>query len=80
MSYIDDTFLAYALDRPVEKRRIEDSLERVRAHYAELYADPLTGRSHVTRAWGWRSGAGRIRAWRVCFVEHARRLSAALSR
>src|SRR5256885_1552967 len=64
MSYIDNTFLAYAFDRPVEKPRIEHSLERVRAHYAEPYADPLTGHSHVTGAMGmalWRRDDPRLR-------------------
>ncbi len=64
MSYIDNTFLAYAFDRPVEKPRIDDLLDRVRAHYAELYADPLTGGSHVSPSMGmalWRRDDERLR-------------------
>ena len=42
MSYIENTWLAYAFDRAVERERIEAGLQRVEAHYSELYADPLT--------------------------------------
>ncbi len=42
MSYIENTWLAYAWDRAVERDRVEAGLKRVEAHYGELYADPLT--------------------------------------
>ena len=42
MSYIENTWLAYAWDRAVECDRVEAGLKRVEAHYGELYADPLT--------------------------------------
>lgn len=47
MSYIDNTWVAYAFDEPVATEAIDRALERVRAHYAGLYADPLTGGAKV---------------------------------
>ena len=41
MSYIENTFLAYAFERDPEPGVVAAGLARVESHYAELYADPL---------------------------------------
>src|SRR6266480_817082 len=41
MSYIENTWIAYAFERNADPGRVEAGLDRVEAHYAELYADPL---------------------------------------
>ncbi len=64
MSYIDNTWVAYALDQPVPPEEIQRFLERVRSHYAELYADPLVDRAHVSPTVGmalWRRDDPRLR-------------------
>lgn len=64
MSYIDNTWVAYAFDQPVATDLIERALDRVRAHYAQLYADPLVGGSHVSPSVGmalWRRDDRRVR-------------------
>jgi len=64
MSYIDNTWVAYVFDEPVALEAIKATLERVRAHYAQLYADPLTGGSHVSPTVGmalWRRDDPRLR-------------------
>jgi hypothetical protein len=63
MSYIDNTWVAYAFDRPTAREDIERRLERVRAHYAKLYADPLVQRSHLSPTVGmalWRRDDARV--------------------
>jgi hypothetical protein len=70
MSYIDNTWVAYAFDEPVGTDAIERALDRVRAHYSELYADPLGGGSRVTPTVGmalWRRHDPRLR-W-PCWAE-----------
>jgi len=64
MSYIDNTWVAYAFDQPTARDGIERSLNRVRAHYGELYAEPLQDRSHVSPTVGmalWRRDDPRLR-------------------
>ena len=64
MSYIDNTWVAYAFDQPAARDGIERSLNRVRAHYAELYAEPLQERSHISPTVGmalWRRNDPRLR-------------------
>src|SRR5215207_5117062 len=64
MSYIDNTWVAYAFDEPAPRDGIERSLNRVRAHYGELYAEPLQDRSHVSPTVGmalWRRDDPRLR-------------------
>lgn len=64
MSYIDNTWVAYAFDKPAARDGVERSLNRVRAHYAELYAEPLQDRSHVSPTVGmalWRRDDSRLR-------------------
>jgi hypothetical protein len=64
MSYIDNTWVAYSFDEPVAPERTGRSLERVRAHYAELYSEPLLDHSHLTRTLGmalWRRDDPRLR-------------------
>jgi hypothetical protein len=70
MSYVDHTWVAYALDEPVATEAIERALERVRAHYERLYAEPLTGESRVFPTVGmalWRRDDPRLR-W-PCWIE-----------
>jgi hypothetical protein len=70
MSYIDNTWVAYAFDEPVAPQAIDRALERVRAHYAGLYVDPLTGGSRTSPAVGmalWRRDDPRLR-W-PCWTE-----------
>jgi hypothetical protein len=72
MSYIDNTWIAYAFDEPVATDAIDRALERVRAHYARLYADPLSGGTHLTPTVGmalWRREDQRLR-W-PCWIEDA---------
>jgi hypothetical protein len=64
MSYIDNTWVACAFDEPVATEAIERALDRVRAHYAHLYAEPLTADVHTSPAVGmalWRRGDPRLR-------------------
>ncbi len=64
MSYIDNTWVAYALDEPAAAEDIERRLHRVGAHYAKLYADPLIRRSHASPTVGmalWRRDDARLR-------------------
>lgn len=70
MSYVDHTWVAYALDEPVGAEAIERALGRVRAHYEQLYAEPLTGESRVFPTVGmalWRRDDPRLR-W-PCWIE-----------
>src|SRR5215212_6820445 len=70
MSYIDNTWVAYAFNEPVTPEAIDRALERVRAHYAQLYAEPLTGGSRTTPTVGmalWRRDDPRLR-W-SCWAE-----------
>ena len=70
MSYVDHTWVAYALDEPVATEASERALNRVRAHYERLYAEPLTGESRVSPAIGmalWRRDDPRLR-W-PCWIE-----------
>jgi hypothetical protein len=72
MSYIDNTWVAYAFDEPVAGEAIEAALERVRSHYAQLYADPLNGGSRTSPTAGmalWRRDDERLR-W-PCWIEEA---------
>jgi len=72
MSYIDNTWIAYAFDEPKATDDIERALERVRTHYARLYADPLTGGTRLTPTVGmalWRRQDSRLR-W-PCWIEDA---------
>src|SRR6187200_117052 len=70
MSYVDHTWVAYALDEPVATEASERALKRVRAHYEQLYVEPLTGESRVSPAIGmalWRRDDPRLR-W-PCWIE-----------
>src|SRR4051794_2424033 len=70
MSYIDNTWIAYTFDEPVATDAIDRALGRVRAHYAGLYADPLTGGTCLTPTVGialWRREDPRLR-W-PCWIE-----------
>jgi hypothetical protein len=70
MSYVDHTWVAYALDEPVATEAIERALGRVRAHYEQLYAEPLPGESRVLPTVGmalWRRDDPRLR-W-PCWIE-----------
>src|SRR3954454_14694884 len=72
MSYIDNTWVAYAFDEPVAPEAINRALERVRAHYGGLYSDPLTGGSRTLPAVGmalWRRNDPRLR-W-SCWIEES---------
>jgi len=64
MSYIDNTWVAYSYDEPVPTERTVRSLERVGAHYGDLYADPLVDHAHVSSTVGmaiWRRDDPRLR-------------------
>lgn len=64
MSYIDNTWVAYAFDEPVAGEQVERSLDRVRSHYAALYSEPLVDHRHVLPAVGmalWRREDPRLR-------------------
>src|SRR4051812_1999550 len=70
MSYIDNTWVAYAFDEPVAPDAIGRALGRVRTHYAQLYTEPLTGGSQTTPSVGmalWRRDDPRLR-W-PCWAE-----------
>jgi hypothetical protein len=70
MSYIDITWVAYAFDEPVSLEAIDAALQRVRAHYAQLYAEPLTAGSRTSTTVGmalWRREDPRLR-W-PCWAE-----------
>jgi hypothetical protein len=70
MSYVDQTWVAYAFDEPAAIEAIDRALGRVKAHYAQLYAEPLTGGSRVFPTVGmalWRRGDPRLR-W-PCWAE-----------
>src|SRR4051794_33917400 len=70
MSYIDNTWVAYAFDEPVSVEAIDAALERVRAHYAQLYADPLTAGARTSPTVGmalWRREDERLR-W-PCWID-----------
>src|SRR5215208_2030013 len=64
MSYIDNTWVAYAVDEPATREEIERGLGRVKAHYGKLYADPLIERSRVSPTVGmalWQRDDPRLR-------------------
>jgi hypothetical protein len=64
MSYIDNTWIAYAFDEPAARGDVERGLSRVKAHYARLYGDPLVERSHVSPTMGmalWQRDDPRLR-------------------
>src|SRR5436190_4483548 len=70
MSYIDNTWVAYAFDGPASADAIDAALERVRSHYSQLYAEPLTGGSRTSPTVGmalWRREDPRLR-W-PCWAE-----------
>ena len=71
MSYIDNTWVAYAFDEPVASEAIEGGLERVRTHYAQLYVEPLIEGSDTSPAVGmalWRRDDRRLR-WQRCRLD-----------
>ena len=70
MSYIDNTWVAYAFDEPASADALDAALERVRSHYSQLYAEPLTGGSRTSPTVGmalWRREDPRLR-W-PCWAE-----------
>ena len=72
MSYVDHTWVAYAFDEPVATEATERALGRVRAHYEQLYEEPLTGGSRVFPTVGmalWHRDDPRLR-W-PCWIEDA---------
>jgi hypothetical protein len=63
LSYIENTWLAYAFEHPADRDEIDRSLERVRDHYSELYAEPVRAHSHVASTFGmalWRRDDPRL--------------------
>jgi hypothetical protein len=64
VSYIDNTWVAYAFDEPVDPAQTVRALARVRAHYADLYVEPLPERARVAPTLGmalWRRDDPRLR-------------------
>ena len=64
MSYIQNTWVAYAFDRDVGVERVRAGLSRVEAHYSPLYGEPLVAHARVDGAVGmalWHPADDRLR-------------------
>ena len=64
MSYIQNTWVAYAFDRAVATERVTAGLSRVEAHYGPLYAEPLVADARVDGVVGmalWHPADDRLR-------------------
>jgi hypothetical protein len=64
VSYIQNTWVAYAFDREVEDERVTAGLGRVGGHYGRLYGEPLVAHARVDRAAGmalWHPADDRLR-------------------
>jgi hypothetical protein len=64
VSYIQNTWVAYAFDHEVEAERVRAGLSRVEAHYGRLYGEPLLAHARVDGAVGmalWHPADDRLR-------------------
>jgi hypothetical protein len=64
VSYIQNTWVAYAFDREVATERVRAGLSRVEAHYGRLYGEPLLAHARVDGAVGmalWHPADDRLR-------------------
>jgi hypothetical protein len=64
VSYIQNTWVAYAFDREVATERVTAGLSRVEAHYGPLYAEPLVADARVDGVVGmalWHPADDRLR-------------------
>ena len=64
MSYIQNTWVAYAFDRELGVERVTAGLSRVEAHYGPLYGEPLVAHARVDGAVGmalWHPADDRLR-------------------
>jgi hypothetical protein len=64
VSYIQNTWVAYAFDRAVATERVTAGLSRVEAHYGPLYAEPLVADARIDGVVGialWHPADDRLR-------------------